>query len=107
MILCPLTCGNVAYICQRCRHLPTSCTLWLTRQGRSVARCAPVPATLPGDLDRGTWAKDCAPGVRAQSRESTDERWHEQSRPVLRAAGAQGTARGRVDAHGVRAADRL
>src|ERR1700759_5567956 len=69
MILCPLTCANVAYICQRCRHLHTSCTLWLTRQGRSAARCGPFPrpcratlievpaprdrASLPGALWRG------------------------------------------------------
>src|SRR6478672_11266132 len=39
--------------------------------------------------------------------ESADERWHEQPRPVLRAAGAPGPAGGRVDADGVRAADRL
>jgi len=38
--------------------------------------------------------------------EFADERWHEQPRPVLRAAGAPGPARGRVDAGGVRAADR-
>ena len=40
-------------------------------------------------------------------RESADELWHEQPRPVLRAAGAPGPARGRVDADRVRAADRL
>ena len=28
MILCRLTCGNVTYICRRCRHLQTSRTLW-------------------------------------------------------------------------------
>src|SRR6516165_2530331 len=28
MILCRLTCGNITYICQRCRHMPTSHTLW-------------------------------------------------------------------------------
>ena len=55
-----LTCGDVDYICQRCRPLPTSCTIWLTWQGRPVARCAPVPATLPGDPDRGAAHRDRA-----------------------------------------------
>src|SRR6516225_7405193 len=32
-------------------------TLWLTRQGRLVARCAPVPAALPGGLDQGAGPK--------------------------------------------------
>jgi len=47
MILCPLTCGNVAYICQCCQHLQMIGILWLTRQGRPVVHCAPVPAALP------------------------------------------------------------
>ena len=54
MILCPLTCGNIAYICQRCQHLQMIGILWLTRQGRPVAHYAPVPAALPAP----------APGVR-------------------------------------------
>src|SRR5256885_9935192 len=89
MILCPLTCGNVAYIWQCCQHLQMIGILWLTRRGRPVAHM-PVPAALPAP------AQECA-----------DDLWHEQPRPVLRAAGAPGPARGRVDAGGVRAADRL
>jgi hypothetical protein len=54
MILCPLTCGNVAYICRRYQHLQMMGILWLTRRGRPVARYAPVPAALPAP----------APGVR-------------------------------------------
>jgi hypothetical protein len=47
MIPCLLTCVDVAYICQRCQHIRTSCTLWRTWQGRSVA-LRTVPAPLPG-----------------------------------------------------------
>ena len=53
--------------------------------GSSGRSYAPVPAALP------VIAQECA-----------DELWHEQPRPVLRAAGAPGPARGRVDAGGVR-----
>src|SRR6266498_1127354 len=90
MILCPLTCGNVAYICQRCQHLQMIGILWLTRRGRPVAHMRPFP-------------RPCRPSAL----ECADELWHEQPRPVLRAAGAPGTPRGRVDAGGIRAADRL
>jgi len=34
MVPCPPTCTNVAYICQRCRHLHTLCGLPITWQGR-------------------------------------------------------------------------
>src|SRR6266567_3825625 len=54
MILCPLTCGNVAYICQRCQHLQMIGILWLTRRGRPVAHmrpfprpCRPLPRSAP------------------------------------------------------------
>jgi hypothetical protein len=69
MVPCHLTCVDVAYVCKRCRHLPTSRKLWHTRQGRSVAGRAPVPATLPGDLDRGASAK----GARARAPERSGD----------------------------------
>ena len=79
-----LTCANVAYICRRCRPLPTSCTLGLTWQGRSVARCAPVPAALPGDPDRVCRAT----GPRVPLRGALEK----QRRPCN---GRSGTCRGR------------
>jgi hypothetical protein len=50
MVPRPLTCDDVAYLCQRCRHMHTSCRVLPSgRVVRSLSR--PFPAALPG-VDR-------------------------------------------------------